>query len=229
MIKTIRITSQIHPLIFQQVSAMGAEYTQDLSISGVGPSSPLFGIYQGILVTELGTYMASIGRQGVPQGELIIATDDEAPNQVLGFLLYMPLNGTTDSCGVNYTAVRRSHRGTGIMRKMFDEMLARYPNVSLSCQIDLVPLYEHMGFKVEGNHEVQISMIIGKKSDAQMPVFNPDDVIDHPVIQTSRSLMLQKYGAGEIHKAMLHHDSSTQARIKKAQDFAEQRMAMYTH
>lgn len=198
-------------------------------MSGVGPSSPLYGIYQAILETELGTYMASIGRPGVPQGGLIIAIDDDTPNQVLGFLIYMPLTGTADSCGVNYTAVRKSHRGSGLMRKMFDELLARYPNVSLCCQIDLVPMYEHLGFRVEGNHSEHISMNNGTKSAAPMPVFNPDDVIDHPIIQTARTLMLKRYGAGEVHKAMLHHDASTQVKIKKAKDFAEQRMAMYSH
>lgn len=224
MVKTIKITGMVPQGIFEQVSLMAADNTKDLSMSGVGQENPLYNIHQAILVLEIGTHLSAIGRQGVAKPSLLVAVDEESPSTVLGFLLSMPIDNRPDECGISYGAVKATHRRKGIFKALVMELGQHFPKSTLSCPMSLVPMYERMGYKVTGHRDHHIAMSNGASPGGTMPIFNPDDISDHPVLLMAQADTVKKFGQAGIFSALQKLTLEAELATKKAKMFAEDRL-----
>ena len=226
LIKMTRITDKIHPGISSQVTLLVTENTSDLSMTGVKPANPLYGPYQVYLMLEAGAYLQQVGSANPSPAELIIAFDDQKPNQILGFLLYQLVGGVYGESSVNYTAVREGSRRLGIMRMMFSEMLRHHPASSLSCQEELVPVYERLGFKVDGHRESHITMSIGHPSGGAVASFT-GDISSHPLIVMAREEALKIFGPERMRRELANQQITIEFGIESAKKVSADRIAFY--
>lgn len=225
MITTITYTRNIPEEINEQVAKMMCEYAEDLSLNGFKRGQPLYCLDQVLLILEAGTLMSNMGRLGGTNGGLIIAYDDSDTKRVLGFLIYMPLDGVVGECGVNYMAVHHEHRRAGIGAKLITALNGTFRQSTLSCQIDLVPMYEKHGFRVIGHRESHITMTNGSvPSTAGMKIFNPEDVMHHPMLRMAHQDVQQRHSQAEIIREMQVQTSLVAQRTERARAYAEQRM-----
>lgn len=226
MIKTITYTKNVPPSTAEQVAKMACEYAEDISLWGWKLGHPLYCIAQVMQMIEHGTLMSNMGRPGGTNGGLIVAIGDSSPNTVLGYLIYMPLDGVVGECGVNYMAVHHDHRRRGIASALLSALNSRFKQSTLTCQIPLVPMYEKFGFKVIGHHEWHISMTNGlNPSTAGMKVFNPEDVMDHPMLRMVHDDLLGRLSQAQVNKAMESHRLLSEQKTKAAELYAKDRIA----
>ena len=78
--------------INSQIMQMVVDYVTDISMVAIAPSNPLYNLYQYGIGYEVHLYLQAMdGSRGIPV-ELIVATDEQDPQTVIGFLLYLPVN-----------------------------------------------------------------------------------------------------------------------------------------
>lgn len=228
MIKTITYTRDIPKDIEMQVAKMAFDYADDLSMNGFKRGQPLFGLDQVMIVIEMGTLMSNIGVPGGTNGGLIYAHDQTDSQRVIGFLLYMPLDGVVGECGINYMAVHHEHRKAGVATKLLAELNSAFRQATLTCQIELVPMYEKLGYKVIGNRDSHITMTNGAvPSTASMKIFNPEDVLDHPMLTMVHKEVKRSMSQSQIIHEMTVQTSLIGKKAAEARDYAEKRMAEY--
>lgn len=188
--------------VASQVIDMATEYLTDIALSAIPSSNALYPAHQAAMAVEIGTYLYGIGRSSEARVELIVACDDLHPSKVLGFLLYLPLKGSLEACGVTYMAVLKSRRGEGVARSMIALMLERYPHAELSCPIPKVPFYESLGFQVIGVYVTQVRMNTREKSaDSVMGVLDMGRVFGHESVVFEKHKQTQKYGVRAMNDA----------------------------
>ena len=77
--------------IQSQIQQMVVDYITDVSAVAIAPSNPLYNLYQYGVGYEVHLYLQAMdGSRGIAV-ELVVATDPQAPDQVLGFTLYLSL------------------------------------------------------------------------------------------------------------------------------------------
>jgi GNAT superfamily N-acetyltransferase len=141
-----------------QILQMVVDYLTDISSVAIPASNPLYNLYQYGVGHEVHQYLDGMdGRRGIP-AELLLATDPEAPDTVLGFALYLPVKDDPDACSLAYLAVAASHRRQGIGRALVQAMTARYPHAELACNPARVPVFEAMGFRLLSARGPQVLM-----------------------------------------------------------------------
>eukprot|EP00659_Diplonema_papillatum_P012779 gene12779-19720_t len=139
-----------------QILQMVVDYLTDISMVAIPPSNLLYNVYQYAIGYEVHLYLEALGGSKGIAVELIVALD--AQEQVIGFLLYLPVKDDPEACGVAYMAVHASHRRKGVARAMMQDMLARYPHAELTCAVEKVPAFESMGFQLRGVRGTQVLM-----------------------------------------------------------------------
>jgi GNAT superfamily N-acetyltransferase len=193
----------------------------------VSPGDVLYELFRDILYVEMEYHLGTIGHPMANgrHGELIVAKDSNQGGRVIGFLLYCPLRDVTGQCGVYYAAVLPGFRRRGAFKSMLLKMLSRYPVAALSCEIDLVPLYERFGFEVYGHRGGQIQMATGNCDTGAMLVLDPSILEHSPVIEQRRQSLIQRCGQDAFVNAVLTYEQETQRRAERAKGYAEGRKA----
>lgn len=215
--------------ILNQLVDMAAEHLTSIGTLAVPPSNELFSLHQTALGIEVGQYLASMGYSPERRSEVIVATEADKPSHALAFLLYQPLEGVPDACGVSYMAVRASHRNKGIGRLMMQEMLARYPHAELSCFVEKVPIYEALGFQVVGHRETQVRMNTRSYSaDGVMAVLDVRAIYQMPPVLAIQQHLLQKYGRKAMLSAEKKLERQAQQINRKAVAFVNERLGVET-
>lgn len=228
MIKTITYTRNIPKAIEMQVAKMAFEYAEDLSMCGFKRHQPLYGLDQVMLALEMGTLMSNVGVPGGTNGGLIYAHDNTDSQRVIGFLLYMPLDGVVGECGLNYMAVHHQHRKAGVATKLLSALDRAFRQTTLTCQIPLVPMYEKLGYKVIGSRQSQVTMTNGSiPSTAGMKIFNPEDLLDHPMLTHVHMDIKRRMTQAQIVHEMTIQTALIDQMTEKARVYAEQRIQGY--
>lgn len=216
-------------VILDQLVEMTGENLTSLGTRAVPVSNELFPLYQATLAIEVGQYLVSMGYSPERCSEVIVATEPSKPSQVIGYLLYQPLAGVADACGVSYMIVRASNRRQGIGRLMIQEMLARYPHAELSCFVEKVPVYEAMGFQVIGYRETQVRMNTRDHSaDGVMAVLNVAEIYQMPQVLAIHQGLLQKHGRKALVNAEKKIERQVEQIKRKVVAFVNERMAIAT-
>lgn len=146
-----------------------------------GPTSSLCMLQ---VETEVREYLkdALTGCHGLSVGAVF--AKDQNTGEVIGFVICLTGHIVTD-CGLNYMVVDKRYRRQGVMRAMLGDIMNRFSFIGISCNVDKVPYYEALNFRVTGSDMVQVAMSWGlNKAQATMSLINFD-------------------GSVELHQAML--------------------------
>lgn len=181
--------------VARQVLQMVDTYLSDLSMLAVPPSNPLYEVYRWTLPCEVDLYLRRIGQVPTAPVELIVAFDDVDLREVVGFLLYLPVPTHPDACGINYMAVKQSHRRRGLGTAMMREVIARYPHVELTCPVKKVPFYEQMGFQVIDSENTQVVMNTRSASTpGLMGIVDAEQILHSPQTKQIHAQLVGRLG-----------------------------------
>ena len=207
-----------------QILQMVVDYLTDISMVAIPPSNLLYNVYQYAIGYEVHLYLEALGGSKGIAVELIVATDEQDPAKVIGFLLYLPVKDDPEACGVAYMAVHASHRRQGVARAMMDEMLSRYPHGELTCTVEKVPAFESMGFQVRGVRGTQVLMNTRDYStDGLMGVLDVASIYSSLEVRQIHTYLLQKHGKRAMIDAEKQRDRHFDQMTRKAQLFVQVR------
>ncbi|USW94125.1 GNAT family N-acetyltransferase [Pseudomonas proteolytica] len=219
-------TSPCPEPVNSQILQMVVDYLTDISSVALPPSNLLYNIYQYAIGYEVHLYLEALGGAKGIAVELIVATDEQDPAKVVGFLLYLPVKDDLQACGVAYMAVHASHRRQGVARAMMDEMLSRYPHGELTCTVEKVPAFESMGFQVRGVRGTQVLMNTRDYStDGLMGVLDVASIYSSLEVRQIHTYLLQKHGKRAMIDAEKQRDRHFDQMTRKARLFVQSRLA----
>ena len=214
------LTSQILQLVVDNLT--------DISMVAIPPSNLLYNVYQYAIGYEVHLYLEALnGTKGVAV-ELLVATDEDDPEQVVGFLLYLPIQDDPDACGVAYMAVQAGHRRQGIARRMVREMVGRYPHAELTCAVAKVPWFESMGFQVVGVRGTQVLMNTrDHSSDGLMGLLDVGPIYSSLEVRQIHTYLLQKHGKRAMVDAEKQRDRHLDQVTRHTEEFVRQRLTLH--
>ncbi|MBK5437444.1 MULTISPECIES: GNAT family N-acetyltransferase [unclassified Pseudomonas] len=206
-----------------QILQMVVDYLTDISMVAIPPSNLLYNVYQYAIGYEVHLYLEALGGSKGIAVELIVALD--AQEQVIGFLLYLPVKDDPEACGVAYMAVHASHRRKGVARAMMQDMLARYPHAELTCAVEKVPAFESMGFQLRGVRGTQVLMNTRDYStDGLMGLLDVASIYSSLEVRQIHTYLLQKHGKRAMIDAEKQRDRHFDQMTHKARMFVHARL-----
>ncbi|CAI8978772.1 GNAT family N-acetyltransferase [Pseudomonas chlororaphis] len=207
-----------------QVLNMVASYTTDLRLDAIAPSNAFYELYQWALVREVDLYIRQIGRADALV-ELLLAFDEVNLEEVVGFLLYLPVLGHSDACGVSYMAVKGAHRGRGIGKALLAQMICRYPHAELTCSVSNVGFYESMGFKVIGTHSTQVAMNTKTQStQGEIAIVDGQLILASAEAQQRQAELEQRRGRKEMRYAKQQFERHVSKLTRQTEEFVRERL-----
>lgn len=208
-----------------QILQLVVDNLTDISMVAIAPSNLLYNLYQYAIGYEVHLYLEALnGTKGIDV-ELIVATDLDDPETVIGFLLYLPVKDDPEACAVAYMAVHASHRRQGMARRMLREMVGRYPHAELSCAVSKVPYFEAMGFQVIGARETQVLMNTRDHgSDGLRALLDVAPIYSSLEVRQIHTYLLQKHGKRAMLDAEKQRDRHLDQLTRKASEFARERL-----
>jgi ribosomal protein S18 acetylase RimI-like enzyme len=211
--------------INSQILQLVVDNLTDISMVGIGPSNPLYNVYQYTVGFEVHLYLEALdGSKGIAV-ELIVATDDEDPTKVIGFLLYLPIKDDPQACGVAYMAVDAGHRRQGVARAMLQDMISRYPHAELTCAVAKVPWFEAMGFQVLGVRATQVLMNTrDHSSEGLMGLLDVASIYSSLEVRQIHHYLLQKHGKRAMIDAEKQRDRHLDQMTRNAKVFVLNRL-----
>ena len=223
MFSLTRYTTPCPEPINAQILQMVVDYLTDISMVAIPPSNLLYNVYQYAIGYEVHLYLEALdGSKGIAV-ELIVALD--AQEQVIGFLLYLPVKDDPEACGVAYMAVHASHRRKGVARAMMQDMLARYPHAELTCAVEKVPAFESMGFQLRGVRGTQVLMNTRDYStDGLMGLLDVASIYSSLEVRQIHTYLLQKHGKRAMVDAEKQRDRHFDQMTHKARMFVHARL-----
>ena len=215
-------TTQCPEHINSQILQLVVDNLTDISMVGIAPSNPLYNVYQYTVGFEVHLYLEALnGEKGITV-ELIVATDEDDPAKVIGFLLYLPMKDDPQACGVAYMAVDASHRRQGVARAMLQEMTHRYPHAELTCAVVKVPWFESMGFQVVGTRATQVLMNTRDHgSDGLLAQLDVAPIYSSLEVRQIHTYLLQKHGKRAMIDAEKQRDRHLDQLARKVQRFIQ--------
>ncbi|MGY2296997.1 MULTISPECIES: GNAT family N-acetyltransferase [Pseudomonas] len=206
-----------------QILQMVVDNLTDISMVAIPPSNLLYNVYQYAIGYEVHLYLEALGGSKGIAVELIVALD--AQEQVIGFLLYLPVKDDPEACGVAYMAVHASHRRKGVARAMMQDMLARYPHAELTCAVEKVPAFESMGFQLRGVRGTQVLMNTRDYStDGLMGLLDVASIYSSLEVRQIHTYLLQKHGKRAMIDAEKQRDRHFDQMTHKARMFVHARL-----
>ncbi len=206
-----------------QILQMVVDYLTDISMVAIPPSNLLYNVYQYAIGYEVHLYLEALGGSKGIAVELIVALDTQ--EQVIGFLLYLPVKDDPEACGVAYMAVHASHRRKGVARAMMQDMLARYPHAELTCAVEKVPAFESMGFQLRGVRGTQVLMNTRDYStDGLMGLLDVASIYSSLEVRQIHTYLLQKHGKRAMVDAEKQRDRHFDQMTHKARMFVHARL-----
>ena len=208
-----------------QILQLVVDYLTDISAVGLGPSNLLYNVYQYAVGYEVHLYLEALnGEKGIAV-ELVVATDAQDPEQVIGFLLCLPVKDDPEACALPYMAVRASHRRQGIARAMLAQVLARYPHAELACSVSKVACFEALGFQVLGARGPQVLMNTRDHgTDGLLPVLDVAPIYSSLEVRQIHSYLLGQHGRKAMLEAEKKRDRQLDQMTRQAALFVQQRL-----
>lgn len=152
----------IEPKMLEAVLKLAESEACSLAAYPISTNSPLRRFTEvqvcNQLIDNLQPFFEAVpynGTEVMIESGLILAFDDCVPQarRVIGYIDFIPRLFTriTDStASIGSIVVARSHRNRGVMRGMLAALQARYSVHELDCAVELVSLYERLGYSPVG-------------------------------------------------------------------------------
>ena len=208
-----------------QILQLVVDYLTDISAVGLGPSNLLYNVYQYAVGYEVHLYLEALNGEKGTDVELLVATDDDDPEQVIGFLLYLPVQGDWEACSVAYMAVREGHRRQGVARKLLREMVARYPHSELTCAVAKVPWFEAMGFALLGARGTQVLMSTRDyRSAGRVGLLDTTSIYSSLEVRQIHTYLLQRHGKRAMVDAEKQRDRHLDQLTHKVNEYVRERL-----
>ncbi|KMT54339.1 GNAT family N-acetyltransferase [Pseudomonas fildesensis] len=225
MFSLTRYTTPCPEPINSQILQMVVDNLTDISSVALAPSNLLYNIYQYAIGFEVHLYLEALsGAKGIAV-ELIVATDAQDPEKVIGFLLYLPVKDDPEACGVAFMAVQAACRRQGVARSMMQDMLARYPHAELACAVEKVPAFEAMGLQVRGARGTQVLMNTRDYgTDGLMGVLDVASIYSSLEVRQIHTYLLQKHGKRAMVDAEKQRDRHLDQLTRKVRLFVNERL-----
>ena len=220
MFSLTRYTTPCPEPVNGQILQMVVDNLTDISSVALPPSNLLYNIYQYATGYEVHLYLEALdGSKGIAV-ELIVATDAQDPEKVIGFLLCLPVKDDPEACGVAFMAVQVGHRRQGVARAMMRDVLSRYPHAELACSLEKVPAFEGMGFQVRGARGTQVLMNTRDYgTDGLMGVLDVAAIYRSLEVRQIHTYLLQKHSKRAMVDAEKQRDRHLDQLARKVQLF----------
>lgn len=210
--------------LHSQLMQLVVDTFSDLSATALPPSNPLYNLYQYGLGFEVHLYLQALGGTRLPVG-LVLACEDEDPQRLAGFALYLPIEGEPQSCALAYLAVRQDLRRRGIGRALLDNVRQRHPRIELACGQKRVPCFEALGFDVIGARGPQVLMATDAPAgEAELAVLDVAPIFRTVEIQQIHSYLLKQHGRKAMVEAEKKRDRHLDELTRHAAAFAWDRV-----
>ncbi|MFF3700339.1 MULTISPECIES: GNAT family N-acetyltransferase [Pseudomonas] len=208
-----------------QILQMVVDYLTDISSVALPPSNPLYSLYQYGIGYEVHLYLEALsGARGIPV-ELLVATDEQDPSRLLGFVLYLPVQDDPQACAVAYMAVLAKHRRQGIARALLGQVRERYPHVELACAVGKVAYFEAMGFQVLGARGPQVLMNTrDHATEGLLAVLDVAPIYRTLEVQQIHAYLLKQHGKRAMVDAEKQRDRHLDQLTRQARAFVQQRL-----
>lgn len=226
MIVLTHFDAPVSEPVNSQIMRMVVDQLTELSMMDLTPSNLLYNIYQYTLGYEVHLYLEALGgTQGIAV-ELIVATDEQAPDTITGFVLYLPVKDDPQACGIAYMAERSSHHGQGVTRALLQAVIARYPHTELTCSVRRVADFEAMGLHILGTRGPQVVMNTRDHStDGLMGVLDVSAVYSSTEVRQIHTYLLNRHGKKAMIDAEKKRDRQIDQLTAKARAFVAERLS----
>ncbi|MGY2398367.1 GNAT family N-acetyltransferase [Pseudomonas sp. SDO5271_S396] len=223
MFSLTRYTTPCPEPINGQILQLVVDNLTDISSVALPPSNLLYNIYQYAIGFEVHLYLEALnGAKGIAV-ELIVATEAQDPDKVIGFLLCLPVKDDSDACGIPFMAVQAGFRRQGVARAMMGEVLGRYPHAELACAVEKVPAFEALGFQVRGARATQVLMNTRDYgTEGLMGVLEVDAIYRSLEVRQIHTYLLQKHGKRAMVDAEKQRDRHLDQLARKVQRFVNE-------
>lgn len=146
-----------------QVQRLAMDNLTTLSRVALAPSNPLYPLYQYVFGLEIHHYLQGMAGAGDQAVELLVAMDEQTPERMLGFALYLPAQRAPQACTLLYLAVSPGHRRQGLGAALLEELTARYPHAEAACAVASFDWFAAQGWHALGASGPQL--MIGTRHD----------------------------------------------------------------
>lgn len=211
-----------------QILQMVLDYLSDISPVSLTPGNPLYQLYQYVIGYEMHLYLQAMDSALETSARLLLALDDLAPSQVLGFALYLPVKDDPAACSLAYIAVQASQRRQGIARALLQQMVARHPHVELACVAGKVPTFEAMGFQVLAARGPQVLMSTRDHSaDGMLAVQDLAPIFQSTEVRQIHAYLVKQHGKQAMSEAEKQRDQQLDQMTQQAQALVRERRTVH--
>jgi GNAT superfamily N-acetyltransferase len=183
---------------FKGVVTIATLCADDLMKYKVGKNHPYYNLLRNWVVAEVNLQLGLGPHNG--HFRLAVALDDFG--DVVAFATFTTSTSHPNACGINYIATSPGFRRQGLMRSLVELIRSNYSDVSLCCDLDLVPYYTPLGFYLTAPEGTQVSLSTAQ-STAVMPMLSEEIILESPPIARIMDNLNKKYGKRlkDVHKA----------------------------
>jgi len=202
--------------------------------AAIGADSPLLALAEAEVHELLGDALVSIDhpqtiqigtREFLTAAGVIIAIDETKNDGVFaGFLQYKARLPLSDSASIGYAAVSDSYTGLGVFKSMLNELRSKYPALGLDCTMDLVPMYEKLGFYVSCQQGVHVAMCTAPLSGKSW--LREQQYLEQTKAVKEAKQRIQEALGNKTRDTYARRDSDTALLTEQVREFVRARMAV---
>ncbi|WP_415915500.1 GNAT family N-acetyltransferase [Pseudomonas amygdali] len=177
------------PSLFKEVLYIAGMCSEDLMKYKVGQYHPFYNLLKNWVVAEVNLHLGFSFQE--ENFKLAVALNEFG--DVVAFATFTASWSHPSACGINYIATLPSFRRQGLMRSLIELIKSKYPDVSLCCDLDLIPYYTKLGFSLKYPEGTQVSLSTAN-SLAVMPILSEQIILESPPIARIMDGLNKKYG-----------------------------------
>ncbi|UUF15198.1 MULTISPECIES: GNAT family N-acetyltransferase [Flavobacterium] len=140
---------------------------------------------------KISKYLERLNNNQSSTTYLILAEEN---NKIIGYILYQPSTHNPKDVSIISTIVNVNYRKQGILTLMMNALKNRSASITLSCFLDLVPIYQKLGFIVGEQWETQVGMYFNYFDDlGTIVTIDEEELYKSPTARLAMQEFQSKY------------------------------------